>query len=279
MGLSGPLSAGRSSWSSRTARAWRWWTCSCTSRIGTATEWGELEQSAAMETTNIVGCAYLNALAAHLPGKMSRGGRDRRERGAGAHAADLPPRVRRQPARVRLDGAGDGARPGAARPHRVRGEPAGTEPELDAAVHPRPCVAAGAGGRRWPSSNLTDTRGVDRALAWTVRNFRRPPALVSVAIGQWAVAAAPAKIRTLLGSCVGRGALRPGRPPRRPGPHRPARLAGCDRPPRQVRRHGDPRHDRRDRAAAPGEGPRPAGRQARGGRQHVRHRRRRRTRR
>jgi chemotaxis protein CheD len=29
------------------------------------------------------------------------------------------------------------------------------------------------------------------------------PALVSVAIGQWAVAAAPAKIRTLLGSCVG----------------------------------------------------------------------------
>lgn len=35
--------------------------------IGTATEWGELEQSAALETTNIVGCAYLNALAAHLP--------------------------------------------------------------------------------------------------------------------------------------------------------------------------------------------------------------------
>ncbi len=29
------------------------------------------------------------------------------------------------------------------------------------------------------------------------------PAIVSVAIGQWAVAAAPAKIRTLLGSCVG----------------------------------------------------------------------------
>jgi chemotaxis protein CheD len=30
-----------------------------------------------------------------------------------------------------------------------------------------------------------------------------PPAIVSVAIGQWAVARAPAKIRTLLGSCVG----------------------------------------------------------------------------
>jgi chemotaxis protein CheD len=30
-----------------------------------------------------------------------------------------------------------------------------------------------------------------------------PPAIVSVAIGQWGVAAAPSKIRTLLGSCVG----------------------------------------------------------------------------
>src|SRR6185312_7541859 len=28
-----------------------------------------LEQSAAKETTNIVGCAYVNALAAHLPGE------------------------------------------------------------------------------------------------------------------------------------------------------------------------------------------------------------------
>lgn len=34
---------------------------------GTTTEWGELEQSAALETTNIVGCAFLNSLAAHLP--------------------------------------------------------------------------------------------------------------------------------------------------------------------------------------------------------------------
>ena len=30
-----------------------------------------------------------------------------------------------------------------------------------------------------------------------------PPAIVSVAIGQWALAAAPARIQTLLGSCVG----------------------------------------------------------------------------
>jgi chemotaxis protein CheC len=36
--------------------------------IGMTASWGELEQSAAKETTNIVGCAYVNALAAHLPG-------------------------------------------------------------------------------------------------------------------------------------------------------------------------------------------------------------------
>ncbi len=35
--------------------------------LGTTTQWGELEQSAARETTNIVGCAYLSALARHLP--------------------------------------------------------------------------------------------------------------------------------------------------------------------------------------------------------------------
>lgn len=30
--------------------------------VGSSTTWGELEQSAALETTNIIGCAYLNAL-------------------------------------------------------------------------------------------------------------------------------------------------------------------------------------------------------------------------
>jgi chemotaxis protein CheD len=34
-------------------------------------------------------------------------------------------------------------------------------------------------------------------------NSADSPAIVSVAIGQWTVAAAPAKVRTLLGSCVG----------------------------------------------------------------------------
>ncbi len=34
--------------------------------IGTATEWGDVEESAALETTNIIGCAYLNSLARQL---------------------------------------------------------------------------------------------------------------------------------------------------------------------------------------------------------------------
>ncbi len=33
---------------------------------GTAIQWDELEQSAALETTNIIGCAYLNSLSQHL---------------------------------------------------------------------------------------------------------------------------------------------------------------------------------------------------------------------
>jgi chemotaxis protein CheC len=44
--------------------------------VGTTTAWGELEQSAAKETTNIIGCAYVNALAAHLPGGDGAGGSD-----------------------------------------------------------------------------------------------------------------------------------------------------------------------------------------------------------
>ena len=51
--------------------------------VGTATTWGELEVSAALETVNIVGCAYLNSLAVHLP--LSDDGDD------GARAATLLP--------------------------------------------------------------------------------------------------------------------------------------------------------------------------------------------
>ncbi len=36
--------------------------------LGTAAEWGEMERSAALETANIVACAYLSSLAMHLPG-------------------------------------------------------------------------------------------------------------------------------------------------------------------------------------------------------------------
>ncbi len=36
-------------------------------RDGVASEWGELETSSAMETANIVGCAYLNSLANAMP--------------------------------------------------------------------------------------------------------------------------------------------------------------------------------------------------------------------
>jgi chemotaxis protein CheC len=45
--------------------------------VGSTVAWGELEQSAAKETTNIVGCAYLNALAAHLPALSSSARSDR----------------------------------------------------------------------------------------------------------------------------------------------------------------------------------------------------------
>jgi len=38
-------------------------------RFGTSTVWGELEQSAALETANIIGCAYLNSLARCFPEK------------------------------------------------------------------------------------------------------------------------------------------------------------------------------------------------------------------
>jgi chemotaxis protein CheC len=35
--------------------------------FGTSKEWGEVEQSAALETANIIGCAYLNSLARCFP--------------------------------------------------------------------------------------------------------------------------------------------------------------------------------------------------------------------
>lgn len=46
--------------------------------VGTSAVWGEVERSAILETANIVGCAYLNAVAASLP------------RGTGRPAVDQP---------------------------------------------------------------------------------------------------------------------------------------------------------------------------------------------
>jgi chemotaxis protein CheC len=43
---------------------------------GTATEWGEMETSAALETTNIVCCAYLNALSRAFPHGADSGAGD-----------------------------------------------------------------------------------------------------------------------------------------------------------------------------------------------------------
>ncbi len=56
--------------------------------VGTTTTWGELEESAAKETTNIVGCAYVNALASHLP---SAPGQEEARRSGSAAAGDLVP--------------------------------------------------------------------------------------------------------------------------------------------------------------------------------------------
>lgn len=39
--------------------------------LGTSKNWGELEESAALETGNILACAYLNSLTAHLPVRSS----------------------------------------------------------------------------------------------------------------------------------------------------------------------------------------------------------------
>ncbi len=43
-------------------------------QFGTSTAWGELEQSAALETANIIGCAYLNSLARAFPEKEVESG-------------------------------------------------------------------------------------------------------------------------------------------------------------------------------------------------------------
>jgi chemotaxis protein CheC len=63
--------------------------------VGTSTEWGEIETSAALETANIIGCAYLNALASSAP-----------ESGAGGpELLPSPPRFARDFAEALLQSA------------------------------------------------------------------------------------------------------------------------------------------------------------------------------
>jgi chemotaxis protein CheC len=42
-------------------------------QVGTSAAWGDLERSAMIETANIVGCGYLNAIAAGIPGGADAG--------------------------------------------------------------------------------------------------------------------------------------------------------------------------------------------------------------
>jgi chemotaxis protein CheC len=60
--------------------------------LGTTNVWSALEISAAKETTNIVGCAYLNELATHLPTRLSIEGREKSSsRTGGTELVPTPP--------------------------------------------------------------------------------------------------------------------------------------------------------------------------------------------
>ena len=117
--------------------------------IGTTTSWGELEQSAAQETTNIVGCAYLNALAS-----TSAHGNGRRDIGGGAAAESSSPRLPdflQEFAGSLLEFALMEQALELDQVLLVQStfdvEPARSEPQLDAAVHSRPSLTACAGRR------------------------------------------------------------------------------------------------------------------------------------
>ena len=118
--------------------------------VGTTTDWGELEQSAAKETTNIVGCAYVNALATHLPGVVSPAlDQAERTKVGGGELIPTPPTFVQEFAgsllqfalmeqALELDQV-------LLIHSRVRSRQAGAEPQLDIALYPEPRVAACAG--------------------------------------------------------------------------------------------------------------------------------------
>ncbi len=256
----------RSSWSSRTARAWRWWTCSCISPSARRASWGELEQSAAQETTNIVGCAYLNALAAHLPGKISR------DSPASEELVPTPPTFLHEFAGSLLEFA---LMEQALELDQVllihtsvRVGPAGTEPELDAAVHPRSCVAARAGSRADRAGNALTARCEScPLLVLLVHQDRRQSSPWRSASGQ----SPPRRRRSgrCLGSCVGvilhdrvarlGGLAHIVLPDSRGSTDHPGKFADTAIPAMigEIER------------TASGQGARPPGRQARGRREHV----------
>ena len=78
--------------------------------VGTTTAWGELE-AVGRQGDDQHRRLRLCQCPGRAPARQPAGGNGSRRR-AGPHAADVPARVRRQPARVRPDGAGHGAGPG-----------------------------------------------------------------------------------------------------------------------------------------------------------------------
>ena len=132
--------------------------------------------------------------------------------------------------------------------------------------------ARGAGCARW----LDWSGPASSKLRWSGRADIRPRPTSTglrrgrlVAIGQWAVAAAPAQIRTLLGSCVGVVLYDRVGQARRRGPRRAARLAtGRSTTPASTPTRRSP-PDRRPRAPAAAHAAGAPDRQARRRGQHV----------
>ena len=180
--------------------------------VGTTTSWGELEQSAAKETANIVGCAYLNSLAAHLPALASDPG--------SSEAASLlpgPPGFRHEfAASLLLEFALMDQRPSSDRLLVIKTAPPPPPPPLPpkanatglvAAVRPQRGVARSASVPRSGARSRPDLGSFPipqrRSIVSLTDKPVPPEEMISVLMGRWAVASAPTLIRTLLGSCAG----------------------------------------------------------------------------
>ena len=113
--------------------------------IGTTTEWGELEQSAVKETTNIIGCAYVNALATYLRDIVFHP-TDRAENTGAGELVPTPPTFVQEFAGSLLQfaphGSGTRARSGLANPQSVWSSQAGIKAELDTPLYSKPRFTA-----------------------------------------------------------------------------------------------------------------------------------------